>query len=85
MLEALPLIATPTIIVAMLSPEVREPTRKPGDSLIAQPQSQLILNAELESYLSRSLGLTLIAFAVLNLLLTGSISLVVRPPHTRRP
>lgn len=28
MLEALPLIATPTIIVAMLSPEVREPTRK---------------------------------------------------------
>lgn len=57
MLEALPLIATPTIIVAMLSPEVREPT-------------------QLESYLSRSLGLTLIAFAVLNLLLTGSISLV---------
>jgi len=34
MLEALPLVANPTIMVAMLSPEVREPTRKPGDGLI---------------------------------------------------
>ncbi|RPA99370.1 hypothetical protein L873DRAFT_1789712 [Choiromyces venosus 120613-1] len=57
MLEALPLIATPTVIITMLSPEVREPT-------------------PLETYLSRSLGLTLIAFAILNLLLTGSIPLV---------
>ncbi|KAG0134103.1 hypothetical protein HOY82DRAFT_240231 [Tuber indicum] len=56
-LEALPLITTPTIIISMLSSEVREPT-------------------QLESYLSRSLGLALIAFATLNLLLTGSIPLV---------
>ncbi|PWW75697.1 hypothetical protein C7212DRAFT_320737 [Tuber magnatum] len=57
MLEALPLIANPTIIITMLSPEVREPT-------------------SLESYLSRSLGLALIAFAILNLLLARSIPLV---------
>ncbi|CUS13917.1 unnamed protein product [Tuber aestivum] len=56
MLESLPLILNPTIIITMLSPDVREPT-------------------PLESYLSRSLGFALIAFAILNLLLTGSIPL----------
>jgi len=55
-LEALPLIASPTIITTLLSPEVRESTA-------------------LEEYLCRSLGFTLIAFAILNLLLTGSIPL----------
>jgi len=55
-LEAIPLIVSPTVIIALLSPEVRESTT-------------------LEEYLSRSLGLTLIAFSILLLLLTGSVPL----------
>jgi len=57
MLEALPLLTAPTLIVAILSPEVREPS-------------------QLEVYLSRTLGITLVAFSILNLLLTGSVPLV---------
>jgi len=57
MLEALPLVTSPTLIVAMLSPDVREPS-------------------QLEAYLSRTLGVTLVAFSILNLLLTGSVPLV---------
>ncbi|KAH0603851.1 uncharacterized protein H6S33_007510 [Morchella sextelata] len=57
MLESIPLIASPTVIITMLSPDVRETT-------------------QLEAYLSRSLGFTLIAFSILNLLLTGSVPLV---------
>ena len=56
--EALPLVLSPTVIIALLSPEVRESTT-------------------LEEYLSRSLGLTLIAFSILLLLLTGSVPLTV--------
>lgn len=55
-LEALPLITSPTIVLALLSPEIRSSTA-------------------IEEYLSRSLGFTLIAFGMLNLLLTGSIPL----------
>ncbi|KAF8542701.1 hypothetical protein BDD12DRAFT_728105 [Trichophaea hybrida] len=55
-LEAIPLIVSPTVIISLLSPEVRQSTY-------------------LEEYLSRSLGFTLIAFAVLNLLLTGCVPL----------
>ncbi|KAI5802636.1 hypothetical protein FPQ18DRAFT_231997, partial [Pyronema domesticum] len=55
-LEAIPLIASPTLIITLLAPEVRESTA-------------------LEEYLSRSLGFTLIAFAVLNLILTGCVPL----------
>ncbi|KAF8249265.1 hypothetical protein K440DRAFT_544211 [Wilcoxina mikolae CBS 423.85] len=55
-LEAIPLIVSPTMIITLLSPEVRESTH-------------------LEEYLSRSLGFTLIAFAILNLLLTGCVPL----------
>ncbi|KAI5855707.1 hypothetical protein BZA05DRAFT_389421 [Tricharina praecox] len=55
-LEAIPLIFSPTVIITLLSPDVRESTA-------------------LEEYLSRSLGITLIAFAILNLLLTGSVPL----------
>lgn len=57
-LEAIPLIFSPTVIITLLSPDVRESTA-------------------LEEYLSRSLGITLIAFAILNLLLTGSVPLTV--------
>jgi hypothetical protein len=63
-LESIPLIVSPTIILTLLSPEVRESTA-------------------LEQYLSRSLGFTLIAFAILNLLLTGCVPLTVHhPPHS---
>ncbi|KAA8897220.1 hypothetical protein FN846DRAFT_262442 [Sphaerosporella brunnea] len=55
-IEAIPLIVSPTVIITLLSPDVREST-------------------PLETYLSRSLGFTLIAFAILNLLLTGSVPL----------
>ncbi|KAI5780447.1 hypothetical protein EDC01DRAFT_668150 [Geopyxis carbonaria] len=55
-LEAVPLIISPTMIITLLSPEVREST-------------------VLEEYLSRSLGMCLIAFSILNLLLTGSVPL----------
>lgn len=56
--EAIPLILSPTLIITLLSPDVREST-------------------SLEEYLSRSLGLTLVAFSVLLLILTGSIPLTV--------
>lgn len=58
--EAIPLITSPNIIITLLSPDVRESTT-------------------LEEYLSRSLGLTLVAFSILLLLLTGSVPLTVRP------
>lgn len=54
--QALPLISSPTMIITLLSPEVRETT-------------------PLESYLSRSLGLTLLLISALTLLLTGCIPL----------
>lgn len=41
MLEALPLLTTPTLIVAMLSPDVREPSRKPAHSPPSSPNSPL--------------------------------------------
>jgi len=56
LLQALPLALTPTIIIASLSPDVREPT-------------------PLESYLCRSLALTITAYGVLVVLLTGSVPL----------
>ncbi|KAF8422051.1 hypothetical protein EV426DRAFT_607349 [Tirmania nivea] len=55
-LQAIPLLTTPTIIITLLSPSVREIT-------------------QLESYLSRSLSLTLLLLSLLTLLLTGSLPL----------
>ncbi|EON67379.1 hypothetical protein W97_06632 [Coniosporium apollinis CBS 100218] len=62
-LQAVPLIVSPTVIVTLLSPAVREATT-------------------LEVYFSRSLGFTLLALGVLNLLLTGSIPLTSRLTDT---
>ncbi|KAF2761545.1 hypothetical protein EJ05DRAFT_472528 [Pseudovirgaria hyperparasitica] len=58
-IQAIPLMASPTIILTILSPEVREAT-------------------VLETYFSRSLGFTLLALGILNLVLTGSIPLSSR-------
>ncbi|KAF2745451.1 hypothetical protein M011DRAFT_478964 [Sporormia fimetaria CBS 119925] len=58
-LQAAPLIASPTMIVTLLSPEVREPST-------------------LEVYFSRSLGFTLLAIGLLQVLLTGSVPLTSR-------
>jgi hypothetical protein len=54
--QALPLIVSPTIIITLLSPDVREPTA-------------------LETYFSRSLGMTLLALGIMVVLLTGSVPL----------
>lgn len=77
--EAIPLIASPTVISSILSPEVRETTRTPPPPRKTKQTFTLTPVTALEEYLSRSLGLTLVAFSILNLLLTGSVPLVVRP------
>ncbi|OCK83284.1 hypothetical protein K432DRAFT_189978 [Lepidopterella palustris CBS 459.81] len=58
-LQATPLMISPTMIVAMLSSEVRKAS-------------------DLEVYLSRSLGFSLITIGILALLLTGSVPLSSR-------
>jgi hypothetical protein len=63
-LQALPLIVSPTIIIALLSPDVREPTA-------------------LETYFSRSLGMTLLALGIMVVLLTGSVPLTSRISDSR--
>lgn len=80
--EAIPLIASPTVISSILSPEVRETTRNHTPSSLSTAITTAATNTHtaLEEYLARSLGLTLIAFSILNLLLTGSVPLVVCPP-----
>jgi len=59
--QALPMLLTPRIIAAMLSPDMRSAT-------------------DLEYYLSRLLGLTLLALAALSLVLTGTVPLTTSPP-----
>jgi hypothetical protein len=63
-LQSLPLIVSPTIIITLLSPNVREPTA-------------------LETYFSRSLGMTLLALGIMVVLLTGSVPLTSRISDSR--
>jgi hypothetical protein len=77
------------MIVALLSPEVREAssTQHPHDH-IPQPTNNL---AALEVYFSRILGFTLLTLGALTVLLTGSVPLSSRlnegthAPRTPRP
>lgn len=75
-LQAAPLIISPTMIVAMLSPEVREASRTLQRILHTHRKitSDTIITA-LEIYFSRSLGLSLITLGILCVLLTGSVPL----------
>ena len=73
-LQALPLIATPKVIVTMLASEVHRSTGmlawlKLYSSLRAQTP------AELELYFSRSLGFSLVILALIVLFFTGTIPL----------
>jgi hypothetical protein len=75
--QAVPLIASPTMIVALLSPEVREASSKHhAREHIAH--SQLTPTAALEVYFSRTLGFTLLTLGALTVLLTGSVPLSSR-------
>jgi hypothetical protein len=72
-LQALPLITSPTIMVTLLSPEVREPTGKFLNCLLKPPKSNNY--PALEDYFSRSLGIALLTIGILLILLTGSVPL----------
>ena len=71
--QAAPLIASPSMIVALLSPEVREATstypqtNAPAHTTNSPPA--------LEVYFSRCLGFTLLTLGILTVLLTGSVPL----------
>lgn len=72
--QAVPLVLSPTLIITMLAPDVREATR----SSPTAPHSSSHLTHSfpaLEEYFSRSLGMTLVALGVLTVLLTGSVPL----------
>jgi hypothetical protein len=72
--QAAPLVTSPTMIVALLSPEVREATSTYHNKAnIANELSNA--PAALEVYFSRMLGLTLLTLGVLTVLLTGSVPL----------
>ena len=87
-LQAIPLLTTPTTIITLLSPTVRETTRNPPLPTphihplqllqLTNPPQQI----ELESYLSRSLALTLLLLSLLTLLLTGSLPLTTSIAQT---
>ncbi|KAK6586154.1 hypothetical protein PZA11_001211 [Diplocarpon coronariae] len=71
-LQAAPLIISPTIIITLLAPEVREATRVQSTLHITYTTDRV---AALEEYFSRSLGLTLLTLGILIVLLTGSVPL----------
>jgi hypothetical protein len=82
--QALPLIASPTMMVALLSPEVREATSKHATTLhpfFPAKHSALAL----EVYFSQCLGFSLLAIGVLNVLLTGSVPLSSRLTEGKSP
>ena len=76
-LQALPLFVSPKLIVTMLSPETRAPTGKvPQPRKTLNPPAQANTSPlDLEIYLSRTLALTVLALAHLNILLSGALPL----------
>lgn len=71
--QAAPLIASPSMIVALLSPEVREATSTyPRTNPQAHNTNS---HPALEVYFSRCLGFTLLTLGILTVLLTGSVPL----------
>jgi hypothetical protein len=72
--QAAPLIASPTMIAALLSPEVREASsRQPHGHFYSKDRANSI--PALEVYFSRMLGFTLLTLGALTVLLTGSVPL----------
>lgn len=77
-LQSLPLLISPTMIVTMLAPQPKTPTRKSHScTLVAAQDSDRLTESlkALETYLSRTLALALLTIAFLNILLTGSVPL----------
>lgn len=79
-LQAIPLLISPKLIVTMLSPDARRPTGSPppsGQTFCSLYKSSLTKApvSDLETYLSRSLSLTLLCLALLTILLAGLLPL----------
>ena len=72
--QAVPLIVSPKFLVAMLSPEVKESTRRHWCSVWIPSYTDAAIQA-LEEYFARALGMSLITISVLCILLTGSVPL----------
>ncbi|RFU35928.1 hypothetical protein B7463_g399, partial [Scytalidium lignicola] len=77
-LQAVPLMAFPTVIIAMLSPEIREPSRTSVQSSGSKGHTNV--RQALEEYFSRCLGLNLLTIAILVIVLTGAIPLTSSVP-----
>jgi hypothetical protein len=76
--QAAPLIASPTMIVALLSPEVREASSTYRGRGRTTPMNHTNAFTALEVYFSRTLGFTLLTLGALTILLTGSVPLSSR-------
>lgn len=76
-LQAIPLMAAPSLITALLAPETRDPTSKQSTNVKERCRlfSPLMPNPGLEVYFSRTTAFALLTIGVLTVLLTGSVPL----------
>ena len=75
-MQALPLIATPKLIVAMLAVETRSPTCTDTlERFLLPGLPMLTFIIALEEYFCRCQGLVYITLGILTVLLTGSVPL----------
>ncbi|TQS34787.1 hypothetical protein Golomagni_04818 [Golovinomyces magnicellulatus] len=74
-IQALPLVVSPTIVVALLSKEIREASGEVSLYLsgILNHDADKFISADVEEYLSRSLGMALFAIGFLSIFLAGDV------------